>query len=264
MDPFPESADQYGRFASMYDPDYGHRCEDLPFYLELARQTGGPILEIGAGTGRITLPLLKAGFSVLALDSCREMLDGLDEKLATQSGDIRSRARTVHADMRDMDLGETFPLVILPFRTFQHILERRDQLVALRRCRDHLAESPDSRLALSAFHPQMRELVRSPEIVTSNLSRTNPATGNLIKRSHHVEQDFANQISRITFIYEERHPGGRIDRDQREMFFRYMWRSEGKRLLRAGGLRVLNVFGEYDRSPHEFDSYDMIFLCAHD
>jgi predicted RNA methylase len=114
-------AAQYDAIAELYDGYPGNYTEDLVFYAGEALAGGSPVLEIGAGTGRLTLGLAALGLEVVALDNSAAALQVLERKRAQAGGD-RGQVSTVVADMREFDLGRTFTRVLVPFRTFLYLL----------------------------------------------------------------------------------------------------------------------------------------------
>jgi len=111
---------------------------DFPLWRELAAAQAGPVLDVGAGTGRVALDLAAAGHAVVALDLEPALLAALWER----SGDLP--IRTVAGDAQDLELDEAFGLILVPMQTVQ-LLERRDAF--LRRAHAHLR--PGGRLALA-------------------------------------------------------------------------------------------------------------------
>src|SRR5688500_11541637 len=111
---------------------------DAEWYRARARQSGGPVLELGAGTGRITLGIAQDGVPVHALDADPAMLERLRQKLTHQAPEVRERVVVMVADMRTFTLVERFALIIAPFRAFLHNLTEPDQLACLERVREHL------------------------------------------------------------------------------------------------------------------------------
>ena len=105
---------------------------DIEWYCRKAVESGGPVLELGAGTGRVTIPIAEAGIRVSALDLDAGMLGRLRQKAATLPAEAQSRVTVHHGDMRSFALDEQFALVIIPFRAFLHNLTRDDQLATLR------------------------------------------------------------------------------------------------------------------------------------
>src|SRR5689334_15619452 len=103
-----------------HDVECGSYVEDLPLWRSLAAEYGDPVLDVGAGTGRVTLDLARAGYRVTALDRDPELLAALERRLGENSRKARVVPQTVVADARDFDLGESrFPLVIVPMQTIQ-------------------------------------------------------------------------------------------------------------------------------------------------
>jgi SAM-dependent methyltransferase len=126
---------------------------DAEWYRGKARECGGPVLELGAGTGRITLGIAQAGVSVHALDADPAMLDALRQKLANQPTEVKERVVVMVGDMRVFTLAERFALIIAPFRAFLHNLTEQDQLACLDRVREHLR--PGGCFAFNVFHPSL-------------------------------------------------------------------------------------------------------------
>ena len=103
-----------------HDIECGAYAEDLPLWRSLAASRGETVLDVGAGTGRVTLDLVAAGYRVTALDRDPELLDALERRLGDNSRIAGDISQTVIADARDFDLGERrFPLVIVPMQTIQ-------------------------------------------------------------------------------------------------------------------------------------------------
>jgi ubiquinone/menaquinone biosynthesis C-methylase UbiE len=137
--------------AAAYDADLGRSADamdDVPFYVELAKQAaarGEAVLELACGTGRVTIPIAQAGVEVVGLDNAPAMLDIARRKAATAGVNVR----WVTADMRTFHLDRRFGLVLIPFRSFLHMLTDADQQACLQRVYEHLL--PGGRFALNFF-----------------------------------------------------------------------------------------------------------------
>lgn len=143
----------FDAWAEFYDADYEEQdIGDIEFYRELAREADGPVLEVGCGTGRVYLELLRAGIDADGFDISEEMLEELERKAAADD-----LTPTVwQADMTDFDTGRDYALVMVPFRTFLHNLTLADRTAALQNFRQAL--EPGGRLALNAFVPSFEAI----------------------------------------------------------------------------------------------------------
>ena len=146
--------DSYSVTAKYYDGAYAAKQDlvDLPFYLDLAGQTGGPILEVACGTGRVLLPIARKGIEIHGVDNSRPMLKILEDSLDREPREVRERVTLHEGDMRDFRLGTQYPLVIIPFRPMQHMHTVEDQVGALTSAASHL--SPAGILAFDVFYPK--------------------------------------------------------------------------------------------------------------
>jgi len=135
-----------------YDRRYEGRSEDVAFYCRLGRGAE-TVLEYGAGTERLTLPLARAGCSVLAVDLSLSMLEGLGARLAREPSEVRRRVVVRQADMRSFRTRRRFDLVIVGFHTFCHLYSRADVAAFLTRVRAHLV--PGGTLAFDVPVPRI-------------------------------------------------------------------------------------------------------------
>lgn len=157
----PPNADAHYRDPHYYDHAYAKYKVDVAFYLELATAAGGPVLELGVGTGRLAIALAERGVDVVGVDRMLGMLERARERLAKRPRRIRDRVELVHEDLRTVRLGRRFPLVIAPFNVLQHLYTREDVERALETCRVH--SSRPGRLALDVLLPDVASLARHPD-----------------------------------------------------------------------------------------------------
>jgi SAM-dependent methyltransferase len=150
--------------AEAYDADMGRSADamdDVSFYVKLARQAataGQPVLELGCGTGRVTIPIAQAGVEVVGLDNAPAMLEVARPKAAAAGVDVR----WLTGDMRNFQLEQRFGLVIIPFRSFLHMLTDADQISCLSHVYEHLI--PGGRLALNFFVQRLAGRSATPVI----------------------------------------------------------------------------------------------------
>jgi SAM-dependent methyltransferase len=247
---------EYACTAAFYDHivPYQERS-DVEFYVEAAKQVGGPVLEIGCGTGRVLIPTLEAGIEIVGLDWAEEMLGVCHRRIAELPEGLRARARLVRADMRDFDLSETFPLITLPFRPFQHLLTVDDQLRCLECLRAHLADG--GRLILDVFNPSLHALAADnvgeeigdePEFTMSDGSR-------VVRTYRTTARDLFSQVIDVELIYHVTRPDGSEERLVDAFPLRYLFRFELEHLLVRAGFRVEHVYGGFNKKPYGSAAY---------
>jgi SAM-dependent methyltransferase len=243
----------YGEFpfvAEFYDYVVPYReRRDVDFFVELARQSGGPVLEIGSGTGRVLIPTARAGIEIVGLDSSPSMLAVCREKLKHEPPAVQSKVTLVEGDMRQFDLGREFGLVTVPFRPFQHLTSVDDQLACLTTIRRHLAAQ--GTLVLDLFNPSLPHLVddRFLEEFNREPAFTMPDGRKVLRRHHILARDFFNQTQDMEFIYRVTFPDGREERLVSRFTMRYVFRYEAEHLLIRSGFEVEHIYADYDKSP---------------
>jgi SAM-dependent methyltransferase len=248
--------------AELYDlmPGYAGRC-DIEFYTDCAQAAGGKVLELGCGTGRVLVPLARAGLQVVGLDLSEHMLARCRAKLDGVPTGVRDRVRLVRGDMRDFDLGDEFALITTPFRPFQHLLETDDQLACLRCANQHLA--PAGLLILDLFQPNPLLLAGETNLEESvDFADVPMPDAGKFTCSHRVAAFHrSRQYNDVELIYDVTHPDGTTERLVHAFPFRYFFRYEVEHLLARSGFRVLDTFGDFDRSPLGDESPEMIFIA---
>ena len=154
-------SDEYGSVADLYDHVTPYRDRpDVAFFVDAASTAGGPVLELGCGTGRVLIPTARAGIDIVGLDSSPRMLDVCRQRLLDEPEAAQKRVTLVQSEMQQFDLGRSFTLVTIPFRPFQHLLTVEDQLACLASIRRHLVEG--GRLIFDVFNPSLDALVKQP------------------------------------------------------------------------------------------------------
>lgn len=139
---------EFDPWAPWYDLIHRGLPDEAEFYVGQAVKRGGPLLDLGCGTGRIAIPAAMSGLEVVGLDLSAAMLDACEDKLEAL-GEIPGSVELVLGDVRDFDLQRRFPIAIMAYRTLMHVLEPEEQLAALTCARDHLA--PGGRLILNVW-----------------------------------------------------------------------------------------------------------------
>ncbi len=255
--------DDYAFIAELYDfvPGYANR-RDLDFYLGFCRSAQGKILELGCGTGRVLIPAAAAGCSMVGLDFSQYMLARCGKKLQEQPREVQERVRLAQGDMTDFDLGETFGLVTIPFRPFQHLIPIDDQMACLRCIHNHLAE--DGKLVFDLFQVDPRKTYGPSftEEEAEDFPWIDLPDGRKLRRTHRIPAKHrARQYNDVELIFYVEHPDAKTERLVQAFPFRYFFRYEVEHLLARCGFRIAELFGDFDRSPLSDDSPEMIFVA---
>ena len=252
----------YDQWADVYDSVYSYVTEDIPFYVGEALEAGGPVLELGCGTGRVSIPIADAGVDVVGLDSSPEML-GVARRKAALSHERSGRLTLVEADMRRLSsspiVGE-FGLVIIPFRGFLALLSVEDQVRALEGIAALLA--PGGKLIFDAFVPDLEMMVQEGDSPYHLRDVFDEETGRRLVLWHQSAYDNHNQIVSARIIVEELDETDTVSRRlYRDFQLRYAHRWEIDHLLARCGYQVLDLFGDYHRSPFDESSTEMVWVA---
>jgi ubiquinone/menaquinone biosynthesis C-methylase UbiE len=246
MDQFYEDAGSL--FVEAYDAFYGSSDPQLAgvvsFYERLARRLGGPVLEVACGTGRIALPLAQAGLNVAGVDRSEAMLAIARRKLAALPAAIQARVTLVNQDMSALNLDRRFGLVLVPARSFQHLLTIELQRKSLETIRRHLEST--GRLVLHLFDPRL-DLLVDAKMPMPGLSGTHSETGRrYVGEVLRTAFDHLNQVRRDVWRYAEIGANGEVlAEDTREMALRWTYRWELHHLLELCDFAVEAEYSDY-------------------
>lgn len=245
------------------DPEFydllhaGYR-DDLAFYRGLADDHGGPVLELGAGSGRVTLALAQAGHAVLAVEPSPAMRARGAARLAAAG--CGERVTWIDADMRALDLDATVPLAIAPFHALMHLPTLDDQDAALRAVNRHLG--PGGAFATDVFVP------RFGAAGTAGAAGAAGAPGAV--RAERLgdgdlfvwqTDDAANQVVVTEHRWDRVADDGGLLRRRASLRQRYFHRFELERALRAAGFARVRTFGGFGRAPVTQTATSWVFLA---
>lgn len=214
---------------------------DVPFFLSEIQKVKGPILELMAGTGRLSLPLIEAGAALTCVDGSQGMLDVLSRKLAEQG----LQADLYCMDVCRLDLPSRFGLAILPFQAFMEITREEDQRAALASV--HACLAPGGRFLCTLHNPAVRRT--QVDGVLRAVGRFPTDDGTLVVSG--FETGGHPVVSRLQF-FELFGPDGHL-RWKRllPMEFAFVERDAFERMAREAGFRVTQLYGSYDRAPFD-------------
>ena len=253
--------DPYDNFSEFYDLYVGEFLDDFPMYEKYAAQVGGPILEIGAGSGRLTIPLAQKGFDVAATDVSPTMLAILNDRLEELPAEVSGRVQVIQADVCELDLGAKFDLVMVPYYVFNYLLTPEFQNQALERMKAHLAES--GLVVIDAFIPMSRlntpegTPIQRPEVV-------DPATGNRIRSWNTFRLDIENNMEYRFQRFEIETPDGETRLKEFTVERRYTLADDLERLFGSPGFEALDVFTGYNGETPEPDSEQLVYVLGAD
>jgi SAM-dependent methyltransferase len=244
----------YDRFAHIYDLQHSTFADDLPLYLQLARQLPADqsILELGAGTGRVMKPLKALGRRVVGVDESQGMLDIARTHLGPE-------AVLIHGDVRTLRLDERFGLVVIALNTFLHNATQSDQLATLTTAQQHLL--PGGHLIVDL--PPNDELAFQPDDGEFQLEVTliDPSAHSRVNKSVASRILWATQEQELTYKIEEER-NGQTSEQIVQFKLRHVQRHEMDLLLKLSGFAPAHWYGDYQLHPYADDSPRMICSAA--
>jgi SAM-dependent methyltransferase len=242
---------EYDPLADLYDLEYDHDY-DLPFWLALAEREGGPIIEWGAGTGRLAIPLAEAGFEETAIEVSKNMLEKGREKCEA--------VEWIRGDMRNAALERRYGLAVCAFNSFLCLLGLDDALAFLCNVREHL--EPDGLLGIevSAFTPEeLREEAGGPAL---RHDITRGTSGGTLERFSVSRYDAVSQLLWMRLFYELYDREGKLENKRvHELTIRIVGRGELELMLRLAGFEVEAVYGGFEGEPFTAESDHLIALA---
>jgi SAM-dependent methyltransferase len=226
----------YDAIAGLFDLWSRSVVEDVPFYVEEARSSGGPVVELGVGTGRIAVPIASEGIRVIGVDSSRGMLDVCAEHAALAGVELDLRL----GDFREPPVDETVPLVICPFRSLLHMKTDDDCRQVLAAVRGLLR--PGGRFVFDVFAPSAEDIEETH--------------GRWIEREPEIFERADWDVATGALILSVRGPQGEATMELR-------WRdaAQWRSLLDAERFAVDTLYGWFDRSLY-FGGEDMIWVVS--
>jgi SAM-dependent methyltransferase len=226
---------------------------DLAFYLTHAQAASGPVLEIGCGTGRVTLALAAAGVNVIGLDVSAPMLEEARRKAERQGLNIR----WIEADGRTFDLGQRFALIIMPFNTLQFFRDITALQQLFHRVKSHLQDR--GQFIFDVFNPQVSFLAADPSARYERARYPDPEGRGEVVLEETREYVAERQVVRSTRYY---HLGGKRDVSVSSLELRCFFPCELDLILEHFDFRLEAKYGDFDNSPLSDRSPKQICICS--
>jgi SAM-dependent methyltransferase len=237
--------------AALYDWEYRRRRDDVRFYRTLAGERGGPILDLGCGTGRLMLPLVRDGHVVVGVDASPEMLARAAARVARLGADARQRALLARADFRRLPVARRprFAFAVAAFHSVQHLATHDDLLAFFRGVRAALI--PGGWLAFDVFAPSPAFLARSARRRWDATRFRHPVTGRRLLYTTTHALDRRRRSLRMTFHYQPLDGRGRPRGPERDVVLvhRQLAPDEVAALLARAGLELAASWGGFDGRP---------------
>ena len=234
----------FGTVADLYDV-YVQWDEDVAFFREICAGASGEVLELMCGTGRLSLSLLQAGIRLCCVDYSAEMLEVFRRKLRQEG----LTAEVHEADVRELDLGRSFELILLPFHSFADVSDPGDRARALARIRAHLA--PGGRFVI-ALHNAAYMVSRLDGVRRQMCDRPFPDREATLRVWFTGWQQTDPDLGKALQEYEILdHDGRLLERRELPMRFAVSDRSTFEREASAAGFNVRRLWGDYAGGPFE-------------
>jgi SAM-dependent methyltransferase len=244
-----DSADYYDVWAQFYDAEHRELRDDIEFYVDLATEADGPVLEVGCGTGRVYLELLRAGVDADGIDRSAGMLDRLREKARDECLDPNVR----RADVTAFEADREYALVVVPFRAFLHLTSLDEQRAALERIRESLA--PGGRLAFNVFAPDFD--------VICDYSEEQEATFERDGEEYRMvsETTFVDEVECVTREHRRLFDGDDELVAEQSFELHLAFKRELELLLEVTGFADWQVFGGFDRDELASTDQEMVWVA---
>ena len=244
-----ESGAVAAALARLYDLDLEEDPGDLDLYLALAARTGGPILELAAGTGRIAVPLAEAGHRVTAVDIDPAMLERARDRAQLAGPPAADRLEFVEADLLGLELPEAgrYRLAFVALNSLFLLASRSAQREAFVTMARHLA--PGGLAVVDVWLPDADDLARFDGRLILEYERVDPASKNLVTKVAAAQHDAAKGIVSLTSIFEEGSQGSTPARFIRRDPLRLVSSDELRDFAESAGLEVETLAGGYDLEP---------------
>ncbi len=247
---------EYDLIAPFYDIEHAHFSEDLDMYTNFAELSGGKILELACGSGRVLLPLAQAGYELTGVDSSARMLELARETL--QEAGAAGRCTFVQQDIVELGLGQKFRMAFIALGSFAHITTRKAQQQTLSAARAHL--SPGATFVVDISNSDARYM---EELSGQMLHQGSWQDKDKTYLTHFVSPASATQrhLLELTHFYDRHSQGGPVQRTVVTTSLYLFERSEMELLLEQAGFVVKDVYGDHDMGPYALESPRMIFVA---
>jgi SAM-dependent methyltransferase len=239
-----------------YDALNSFLTADIPFYVDQAGRTDGPVLELACGTGRLTIPIAQSGVEIVGLDLSPSMLEHARTKASTAGVAIQF----VEGDCRAFALGRKFALIFMAFNSMQHLHDHASLAALFANVRKHLAEG--GRFVFDVFNPKLELLVRSPDDRRLEREYQDPDGKGLMMFENSMIYDDASQVSHITCYFVRRGLNGdQLDVRTEDLHLRCFFPQELDLLVQSQGFEIVEKLGNFERKSFGSGDLKQVVVC---
>lgn len=253
----PLTVSDFDRFAKYYDDEHASYTDDIPMWEGFARHVGDDgVLELACGTGRLLVPLARAGAMLTGIDVSPAMLDVARDKVSRASQD--ARVKLVEADMRTYDLGRQFGLVMVGLNSLMHLETRQSQREAIETAARHVRVG--GRFVIDVFNPDdgLPDSAQEGQVYLHCLKvRTDQSQ---LLHFQSLSVDRGEQVVAVTNYYDDVNVDGLVRRHLVPFRLRYLAVGELELLVEQSGLRIEDLYGSYDLEPFRHGSPRIIIV----
>ncbi len=250
--------DPYAQIAALYDLEHDSYEEDLDLYLGMLQTVDGPVLEMGAGTGRLLIPIAEAGHAVTGLDSSPHMLARAQARITANA--VSKNVALFESDMRNAAdaPGGPFGLVIFSLNALMHLKTPADQRAALEAAR--LAVRPGGYVIVDSINPSYDQVHHLTS--RSHLEGTwTLEDGSVVDKWSHRDLYSADQILDTVLWYDTVRADGSMKRTRTQFPQRFIHPNELELMFELAGFSSWNVYGSYDLGPLSDESDRLIVIA---
>ncbi len=243
-------------FARFYDVIYDHirSSADHDYFMHKILEANGPVLEVGAGTGRFFTEALKNGADIYGIDISPAMTEVLKQKLPA-----KDHHRVSVQDVCKLKMNKKFKLILAPFRVFMHLTTIEEQLSALHKVHEHLEAG--GLFIFDLFVPNLKLLNEGIENANDFTGEYEP--GKILKRYSTMHADLIRQISHVKFRFEW-DENGKIQSKEWVTELRFFFRYELEHLLRCSAFDSYKIYGDFSENELTKDSKEFVVVCRKD
>jgi ubiquinone/menaquinone biosynthesis C-methylase UbiE len=241
-------------YARYYDWEFDLICteqrKDVNLWLNLAERFGDPILELCCGSGRITIPLLRKGFTITAVDNSPQMLQILQKKAG-------NKVETVLSDMTSFHMKKKYKFAFISYSSFQQLLTQKEQLECLQRINEHLEDGGVLALDINPCICDGSDILEKTHHYTAEFPPGNSTV--TMYTSHRIDRK--NQVKHWEDTYLEIDKAGNEKTFVNHISLKECSIKEMKKLLNKCGFEIEKIYGDFDLGPVKEDSSNLIYIA---